>query len=395
MAEKSAAKPSNLHPSGPQATSSTGSWWAVAAFAGLALVASTRPARGDLRVERLPNSGNGGDRDAGSSQDQPRSNANHHLVNDGRGRDAKSPSDLPLRGWTDVLWRTYEDLSSHRILAVSAGVTFYALLALFPAIAAFVSLYGLFANASTINDQLNSLQGMMPGGAVDIIGEQVKRIASKPGGTLGLALVSGLAISLWSANAGMKALFDALNVVNDETEKRSFVVLNALSLTFTLGAIAFLLLAIAAVVVLPILFNLVGLGGALVTILAIGRWPVMLLIVAGALALLYRYGPSRATAQWRWVSWGSAISAVAWLGGSALFSWYVSSFGSYNETYGSLGGAIGFMTWIWISTTIVLLGAEINAEMEHQTAVDTTGHGGKPLGSRRATMADTLGEAKG
>ncbi len=195
------------------------------------------------------------------------------------------------------------------MLSVAAGVTFYALLALFPGITAFVSLYGLFADAGTMSDHLAKLSGILPSGALDIIGEQVRRIASKPAGSLGFAFFSGLAISLWSSNAGMKALFDALNIVYDEDEKRGFIKLNAISLLFTFGALVFLLLALGAVVAIPVVLKLFWFGNVIETLLSILRWPILLIGVLFGLACLYRYGPSRDKAQWRWVTWGSAIAA--------------------------------------------------------------------------------------
>jgi membrane protein len=312
----------------------------------------------------------------------------------GRGREAATPVEIPARGWKDILWRTYEEFGQDRLMSVAAGVTYYALLALFPALGALVSVYGLFADPATIQDHLTALSGVLPSGALDIIREQVVRIASAGEGTLGLSFIIGLAVSLWSANAGMKAIFDALNIVYDEEEKRSFMKLNLESLTFTLAAVGFILLALAGIVILPIVLDFVGLGSGLEWLLAIARWPVLLVAVIAGLAVLYRYGPSRDKAEWKWVTPGGIVAAVLWLVVSMLFSWYVANFGSYNETYGSLGAVIGFMTWIWISSVVVLLGAEINAEMEHQTAKDTTQGPEKPMGARGATMADTLGAAK-
>nr|WP_246205820.1 YihY/virulence factor BrkB family protein [Microvirga arsenatis] len=312
----------------------------------------------------------------------------------GRGREAATPTEIPTLGWKDVLWRTYEEFRDDRLMSVAAGVTYYALLAIFPAIAALVSIYGLFADPATIQNHLSALSGVLPGGAVEIVGEQVKRIASQGGGTLGLSFIIGLAISLWSANAGMKAVFDALNIVYDEDEKRSFIQLNLQSLAFTLAAIAFVLVALAGIVVLPILLNIMGLGSGVEWLLSLARWPILLSVVVAGLAVLYRYGPSRDKAEWKWVTPGGVVAAVLWLVGSMLFSWYVSNFGSYNETYGSLGAVIGFMTWIWISNIIVLLGAELNAEMEHQTAKDTTEGPPHPMGTRGAQMADNIGPAK-
>jgi len=309
-----------------------------------------------------------------------------------RGRQASKPTEIPAKGWKDIALRTYRDVGENRIMLVSAGVTFFALLAIFPAIAALVSVYGLVADASTINDQLASLQGIMPQGALDILSDQVKNLNEKGNTTLGLSLIISVALSVWSANGGMKHIFDALNLVYNEREKRNFVVLNLVSLAFTAGALLFLVLALVAVVVLPVVFEFIGIGKD-AWWLALLRWPVLLLAVLGGLAVLYRYGPSRDAPRWRWVTGGSAVAAALWLGGSLLFSWYVANFGSYNKTYGSLGAAIGFMTWIWISTTIVLLGAQVNAEMEHQTAEDTTVGQPQPLGTRGAKMADNVGAA--
>jgi membrane protein len=312
----------------------------------------------------------------------------------GRGRHADTPTQIPAPGWKDILWRTYEEFGKDRIMSVAAGVTYYALLAVFPAIAALVSIYGLFSDPATIRDHLTAMADILPGGALEIVGEQVTRISSQGGGALGFGFIIGLAISLWSANAGMKAIFDAMNIVNDEEEKRSFIQLNLLSLSFTLGAIFFILFALGSIVVLPVVFEFVGLGRQTEWILAIARWPVLLVGVIFALSLIYRFGPSRDKAEWRWVTPGGVVAAVLWLAVSMLFSWYVSNFGSYNETYGSLGAVIGFMTWIWLSATIVLLGAEINAEMEHQTVKDTTEGSHQPMGARGARMADTVGVSK-
>ncbi|MFE1603160.1 YihY/virulence factor BrkB family protein [Methylobacterium sp. ID0610] len=312
-----------------------------------------------------------------------------------RGRKAESPTEIPAKGWKDVLYRVYLEFQKDRVLSVAAGVTFYTLLAIFPAVAALVSLYGLVSDPATINDHLSLLQGMLPSGALDIIGEQVKRITAKGGTTLGLTFFTSLILSLWSANAGVKAIFDALNIVYEEEEKRSFIQLNLQSLTFTFGGLLFVVVALTGIVVLPVILNFIGMFGITISpkawYIALVRWPILLAILLFALAMLYRYGPSRDKPQWRWVTPGSLIAGVVWLVASIAFSWYVAHFGSYNETYGSLGAVIGFMTWIWISATIVLLGGEINAEMEHQTVRDTTEGPEAPLGTRRARMADTVG----
>jgi membrane protein len=312
---------------------------------------------------------------------------------DGRGRSAATPSDIPPKGWKDIAWRVYHNIPKHRVIAIAAGVTFFVLLAIFPAIAAMVAIYGLFADPSTVSQHLNTLSNVLPSGATEVIGDQLQRLTSQPQSKLGFALVFGVAVSLWSANAGMKALFDALNVVYGEEEKRSFFKLNAVSLAFTLGALLFLVVALAAIALLPVAMSYLGLSGAIEWLISVSKWPILLMGVAVTFALIYRYGPSRQKPQWRWVTWGSAGAAIAWLVTSILFSWYAGHFGSYNKTYGSLGAVIGFMTWMWLSFVVVLLGAELDAEMEHQTARDTTTGTLKPLGRRGAQMADTVGRA--
>jgi membrane protein len=313
----------------------------------------------------------------------------------GRGRRADTPRDIPAKGRKDIAWRVYEGFQNDRVLLVAAGVTFYALLALFPATASIVSLYGLFADASIIHEHLGLISGFLPDGALEVIGDQVRRIASQGQATLGIAFGGTLALSLWGANAGTKAIFDALNIIYEEEEKRGFIRLTLLSLAFTIGSILFVLVSLAGVVAIPVALTLLNIpdqsGAALLTLL---RWPVLYLVVLIALACLYRYGPSRREPKWRWVTWGSAIAGGVWIAGSLLLSWYVANFANYNATYGSLGAVIGFMIWMWISTAIVLMGGEINAEMEHQTAKDTTEGMPKPLGTRGARMADEIGEAK-
>ena len=238
-----------------------------------------------------------------------------------RGRSATHPLEVPARGWKDILFRVWKNIGEDRVIVVAAGVTFYSVLALFPAIAALVAVYGFFADPTTIASHLDGIAGFAPGGAIEVIRDQITRVASQGRTTLGLTFLAGFAASLWSANAGMKSFFDALNLVYNEPEKRSFVWLNVLSLSFTVLTIVFALAAIGAMVVVPVVLN----------------------------------------------------------------------FGNYNKTYGSLGAIIAFMFWIWLSIIVALIGAELNAETEHQTARDTTTGGPKPLGSRGAKMADTVG----
>ena len=226
-----------------------------------------------------------------------------------------------------------------------------------------------------------------------LIAEQIALISSQRSETLGTAFVVALLIALVSANSGMAALFDALNVVYNEREKRNLFRFYATTFVFTLAGIVFILVAIVGVIILPLVLKFVGLATTTEALLAILRWPILLVIIVASLACIYRYGPSRRDARWRWVTWGSVLGASLWIAASMVFSWYVATFDSYNQTYGSLGAGVGFMVWLWISAVIVLLGGELNAEMEHQTARDTTEGRSKPLGSRGAMMADRVGQS--
>ena len=356
------------------------------------LVSVIPPAKPGLTVLR-PKGGAGA---AQSDRASPRSGdvkQDDRAAEDGRGRHASSPWEIPWAGWKDILWRTYARIGDDRLLAVAAGVVFYGLLAIFPAITALVSLYGLFAKASTISEHLSLASGVLPAGGMEIIQEQINRITAKGDAKLSIAFASSLALTLWSANAGMKAVIDALNVTYEEKEKRGFIKLNLISLALTGGAILVLLVAIGAIVVLPLVLAYIGLGGWTETLLRLLRWPLLLCMVILALAVLYRFGPSRESPRWEWITAGSAFAAVTWLCGSALLSWYLANFANYDATYGSLGAAIGMMIWIWMSSIVILLGAELNSEVEHQTARDsTTGHE-RPIGERGAAMADTVGRS--
>jgi membrane protein len=267
--------------------------------------------------------------------------------------------------WRDVLVEIYDAMSKDRLLAVAAGVVFYALLAIVPAITAFVSFYGLFADPLSVQLQMAQLADVLPAGGISILQEQIGRIAASPGG-LSFGFMIGLVIALWSANAGLKAMMDALNVIEGRDERRSFAHLNLLSLSLTLGAIMFLLLAVGAVVAFPLAMSTLGLKAFTATTTWLIRWPLLLALMIAALAVLYRFGPSRHSPMRRWFTAGTAIAALLWLAGSALLSFYLSNFADYNATYGSLGAAIGLMMWMWLSTIVVLLGAQIDIVIERR-----------------------------
>ena len=305
---------------------------------------------------------------------------------DARGRHAQTPTQIPAAGWRDVALRVFHSISEDRIMTISGGVTFFVLLALFPGLAGLISLYGLFADSTTIGQHLSNLDGILPEGGMQILRDQLQQLTSQPPQKLGFATLASLVISLWSANGGVKAIFEGLNSVYEENEKRSFIKLNAISLALTLGALAFVIASLLTITVVPTLLTFLGLPG-ISEIVNYARWPALLVIASLMIAVIYQFGPSREQPQWRWISPGSIFAAVTWIAASLLFSWYTSHFGSYNKTYGSLGAAVGFMTWIWISTMVILIGAKINAELEHQTASDA------PRRPRGARMADTIGRS--
>ena len=283
----------------------------------------------------------------------------------------RQPGELVGTSWKDILWRTYQRFNDDRLLATAAGVVFFGLLAVFPAVTALVSFYGLFADPSTIGANLQTLSLMLPEGSFGIVQDQIARVLAKGNASLGGAFLFGLAFALWSANAGVKAIIDALNVVHEVREQRSFLKLNLLSLAFTTAGIAALLLMVSAVVAFPLALNHLGLAPDSQVAVSLARWPLMFAMLLVALSVLYRFGPSRAAQRWEWFGTGTLAAAALWIAGSAALSWYLSNFGDYNATYGSLGAAIGLMTWMWMSATIVLFGAELNAVIEQRrTAPD-------------------------
>ena len=315
--------------------------------------------------------------------------------NDARGRGASKVAEIPRAGWKDILWRTYNEVVNDHVLLIAAGVTFYALLALVPALTALVSIYGIFADPATLDRHMELLQGLIPSGGLDIVREQLRRLAEQGQTKLGLTSLLAFAIALWSANSGVKSMFEAMNVAYDEDEKRSYVRLTAVTMVFTLATFAAILLLIGLIVVLPTVLQFVGLGTAAQWAARIGGLVLMVLLMVAGLAALYRFGPSRHAAQWRWITPGALVAILVILITSGLFTWYVASFGSYDATYGSLGAIFGFMTWLWIAAIIVIVGAELNSEIEHQTERDTTTGRPRPMGERGAVMADTIGPAHG
>lgn len=312
---------------------------------------------------------------------------------DDRGHEADAPHEIPARGWKDILLRTIREFREDQAPLVAAGVTFYVLLAVFPALTTLVSLYGLFADVTQVGEHVARLAGIVPREGIVFLSEQMTRIAGAADGGLSLAFLGGLVLSLWSANGATRAVITALNIAYEEEETRPFLRRTLLSLAFTVGGVIFVLAALFVIGAPSALEPYIGPMGA--RLLAWLSWPAILLAAGLGLALLYRHGPSRDDVKWSWLSWGSAAALALWLAVSAAFSIYVSNFAHYEKTYGSLGAVIGLMMWVYLSTQVVLFGAELNSEIEHQTVRDTTVGPERPLGARGAVMADTVGEPQG
>ena len=310
-----------------------------------------------------------------------------------RGREARTPKDIPARGWKDILWRVKSQIKEDRLSIIAAGVAFYGLLAVFPGLIALVAIYGLAFDPSQVEQQAAALSGMLPPEAADILLGQLHDLTTTDSTALGIGAIAGILVALWSASAGMRTLMEALNVAYDEEEQRGFIRYYGTALLLTLGAIVGLVLAIALVVALPVVLKFLGLGEALKWLVSASGVLVLVATMMLGLAITYRYGPSREEPRWRWVSWGAVMATVLWIVGSVLFSIYVTQFGSYNETYGSVGAIVILLMWFLLSSYAVLIGAELNAEMERQTRKDTTSGAEKPMGGRGAHAADTLGKS--
>ena len=312
---------------------------------------------------------------------------------DAAGREAERPSEIPPRGWFAVLKRVKAEVKEDNVPLLAAGVAFYAMLALFPAIIAVVTIYGMVAEPAQVESQVNEFAKGLPSGADQLITEQLKNVVNAGEQSLSIGLALSLLAVFWSVSSGVQGLVKSLNLVYDERETRGFLKLRGLSLLLTLGAIVVVVVALVLIAVFPAVIDDLELGQAGELAASIARWVVLALLVLAALAVVYRYAPDRANPRWRWVSWGAVVALVLWLLGSVGFSWYVDNFGKYNQTYGALAAVIILLLWLFLSSFAVLLGAEFDAETERQTSRDTTTGPERPLGQRDAEVADTVGES--
>jgi len=311
----------------------------------------------------------------------------------GRGRNATTPSEVPAAGWLDVLARTKQQLDEDNLTIVAAGVAFYGFVAVVPALAATVALYGLIADPAQVTDQVTSLASIVPGEALPLLREQMIRITSDHQAA-GISAVIGVLIAIYSSANATKAVISGLNIAYDETEKRGFVKLSLLALLLTLAAIFAAVLAVGLVAILPSVLERLHITSGVELLLNIARWPILVGGFMAALGVLYRFGPCRREAKWKWLSPGAIVAGILWLIGSGIFSLYVSKFGGYDKTYGPLGAVVVFLFWLYLSALAILLGAEFNAELERQTKRDTTEGPEKPLGERGANAADTVGPSR-
>ncbi len=308
----------------------------------------------------------------------------------GRGRAAKAPWRIPWRGWRDILWRSAWQVSRDKLTTVAGSVTYYTLLAIFPAIGVFVSIYGLVADVTTVQRHLTQMAAFFPASVVQLVGEQMVRLAEGRTSDLSLAFLVSLALSIWSANAGMKSLFDGVNTAYNEVERRNYVQRTLLTYGFTAALLVFLTAVTALMVAAPLS---VASWEPIHPVVIVARWIALFVMASAAFTGVYRFAPSRRQARWRWLVPGGVAAALLWLGVSASFSWYVNHLTRLDATYGSLGAVIAFMLWVWFSVMAVLVGAEFASEIEHQTACDTTVGPARPMGERHAVMADTVGPA--
>jgi len=306
------------------------------------------------------------------------------------GAGARKPTEIPKQGWKQVLRRTMQQMKEDNVPLLAAGVAFYMFLALFPALIAAITVYGLVADPQQVEQQIQSLTGALPAEAATLIGDQMRAVASTSSSSLGWGLILSLGGALFAASGGVQNLIKAVNIAYDEEETRGFLKLRGLALLLTLGGVLFVAVAVGLVAVLPVVFDAVGLGGLALVGAQIARWVGLLVFVMVALAIVYRLAPDRDDPTFTWVALGSVVATVLWLVGSLGFSLYVSNFGSYGKTYGALAGVVVLLLWLFLTSLMVLIGAEINSETEQQTAHDTTQGPDKPMGERRAVKADTL-----
>lgn len=308
-----------------------------------------------------------------------------------RGRAAQCPREIPSRGWWDIAWRVKEQLAADNVSIVAGGLALFGLLSIFPSLAAAVAIYGLIASPEQIAVQAQAFGGLLPEAGMSILTKQLNELATRSSNTLSIGAIVSVLLALWSARRGMVALITAMNVAYNEHERRGFLRRTALALAFTICGVLGFIVVVALAIAVPVVVGLLPLGPVTQWVLLVVRWGLLWWVAVLALSALYRFAPHRSKARWRWLNVGSRVAATAWLAVSILFALYVRNFDSFGQTYGAIGSVVILLTWFYISAFVIILGAEINSELERQTVHDTTTGEEKPIGQRGAYSADTVG----
>jgi membrane protein len=356
---------------------------------------SREPSRNTLREPSAARGTNGAVADRGRRTDESLVTVAAREAprpgNDPHGRTAEHPKEIPKRGWRDIAARLWQNLGRDNTSLVAAGIGLNALLAVFPGLAVVVSVYGMFSSPQDMARDLQPFLGILPQDAATLLIDQLQNMTAPASRTLGLGAIAGGIVALWNSRQGMSALMTATNIAYNQPERRGFLRQIAISLAFSAGAILIFAVMLGVGVAVPLILQAVPLGPDATVAVLVCRWVLLWLFAVLSFSLAYHYAPDRQPPKWRWVTWGSAIAATLWILGSLAFAAYVQNFGSYGKTYGALGGVIVLLMWFYLMGFTIVLGAEINAEMEHQTAVDTTEGPPAPMGHRGAYVADTLG----
>jgi len=336
----------------------------------------------------------GSDHRNGLDTSRPASSRNAAEDEPGRGRDAASPSGIPATGWKDVLMRVQGEIAKDHVGLVAAGVAFYGLLAIFPAITALMAITGLIYEPAELVGTLEGVGNLLPAEAADILIGQATEVAGSQQGGLTLSLILGLALALWSASTGVGSLIEGINLAYDEPETRGFVRLKLVTIALTLCMLVGVMVSAGLIIAVPVALSFLAFSPLMETVIQWVSYIPLAMIVVFGVGVLYRFGPDRNPATWKWLTPGAVTACILWLIASIAFSIYVANFGSYNETFGSLGGVVVMLMWMWISAYVILMGAELNSEIEAQTARDTTTGPREPMGYRGAVKADQLGAAR-
>jgi len=306
-----------------------------------------------------------------------------------RGLHAATPTEIPARGWKEVLLRTWKEAGDDNVGLVSAGVAFYAFLALVPLLGAVVLTYGLFASPAGVARSMARLTTLLPQEVAQIIGQQLTQVVQTSGGKKGIGLLVALALAIFGARSAVGGIITSLSIAYEEQEKRGFLFVNLLAIGMTAAMVVLIVLALGAATGMALLDEaLPHLPGVVTALLKLLSYAILAIIAAATAATLYRYGPSRDEAKWRWITPGTLLFALAWVVLTAGFGFYAANLGHYGATYGSLAGVVVLLTWTYLSAYALLFGAELNSELEHQTLRDTTAGPERPLGARGAWSAD-------